>query len=117
MNEVLHANVFFFITSIAVIVFTALGCVALVHGIKLLKSLRRIVARVEESTEVIHTNVKDFRARVSEGGLLGLAKTILFGVSSNNKEQRATPSSGNAIKKKQQQRTSSKNALYIKDES
>lgn len=116
MNEVLHANVFFFITSIAVIVFTAFGCVALVHGIKLLKSLRRIVAHVEESTEAVHTHVKDLRACVSEGGLIGLVKSVLFGTTSIKGSYRADTASKTAVKKKQQ-RTASKNALYIKDES
>jgi hypothetical protein len=70
MNEVLHANIFFFITGIAVIVFTALLCVALFHGIKVLKSLRRIMDRLERGTEVIAEDMQNVRSYFTEDGFV-----------------------------------------------
>ncbi len=70
MNEILHANIFFFITGIAVIVFSSLLCVALFHGIKVLKSLRRIMDRVEEGTEIIAEDMQNVRAYFSGDGIV-----------------------------------------------
>jgi len=47
MSEVLQANIFFFITSVAVILFTLLLCIALYHVVKILKSIRRVMEKVE----------------------------------------------------------------------
>ena len=70
MTEVLHANIFFFITGIAVIVFTTLLCVALFHFIKVLKSLRRIMDRVDAGTEVIAEDMQNVRVYLTEDGLI-----------------------------------------------
>ncbi len=68
MSEILQANIFFFITGIAVIIFTALLCVALFHVIKVLKSLRRIMDRIEEGTEIIAEDMQNVRAYFTEDG-------------------------------------------------
>lgn len=70
MSEVLQANIFFMITSVAVVLFTLLGCVALYHVIKIIRSLRRIVERVEAGSEVIADDISDLRSFVLEGSLL-----------------------------------------------
>ncbi len=66
MDEVLHANIFFFITGIAVIVFTLLLSVALYHLIKILKTVERIALRVEEGTMTIADDIEQFRTYVLE---------------------------------------------------
>lgn len=83
MNEVLHANIFFFITGIAVIVCTALLCVFLIHGIKVLKSLRRILDRFEAGTEVIAEDMHSMRMFFSEDGLLRRLVAKLMGKPTN----------------------------------
>lgn len=108
MTEVLHANIFFFITGIAVIVFSSLLCVALFHGIKALKSLRRILDRIEEGTEVIAEDLGQMRAYFSADGFVKrLVKSV---IGSNPKapirEARVNP------KKSERKRTE----LEIKDE-
>lgn len=70
MNEVLHANIFFFITSIAVVVFTLLLCFAVYQVIKILKSIRRIVDRIDEGSEMIADDMENLRAYVVEGSLV-----------------------------------------------
>jgi hypothetical protein len=82
MDEVLHANIFFFITGIAVIVFTLLLSVALYHLIKILKTVERIALRVEEGTMTIADDIEQLRTYVVEesflarflGGVLGRTK-------------------------------------------
>jgi len=66
MDEVLHANIFFFITGIAVIVFTFLLSIALYHFIKLMKTLRRIADRVEAGTATLAEDFENLRAYVTE---------------------------------------------------
>lgn len=70
MSEVLQANIFFFITSIAVVVFTLLLCIVVYQVIKILKVIRRIIDRIDEGSEVIAEDIEHFRAYVSEGSLV-----------------------------------------------
>ena len=70
MNEVLHANIFFFITGISVIIVTVFFCVGLFHVIKALKAVRRILNRVEEGTEAIAEEISNARTYFFEEGLL-----------------------------------------------
>ena len=65
MTEVLHANIFFIITSIAVVIFSLLVCVLLYHVIKIVKSVRRIVERVEAGSEVLAEDLEDIRASLN----------------------------------------------------
>ncbi len=106
MNEVLHANVFFFITGIAVIVFTALLCVALFHGIKVLKSLRRIMERIEMGTEVIAEDMQSVRAYFSGDGLIRRLIIKFMGKSHTKDEDES----------KAKQKDKRKGELKIKDE-
>lgn len=69
MNEVLHANVFFFIASIATVVFCVLICFILYHVYKMVKSLRAIVERIEAGSEIIAKDVAQVRELVATGGI------------------------------------------------
>jgi hypothetical protein len=108
MNEVLHANIFFFITGIAVIVFSSLFCVALFHGIKALKSLRRILDRIEEGTEIIAEDLGHMRAYFSADGFV---KRLIHSVM-GSQSQNATREGRTQSKKSDRKRTE----LEIKDE-
>lgn len=70
MSEVLQANVFFFITGIAVIIFTFLLSIALYHVIRLLRSVRRIVDRIEAGSEVIADDLEHIRTYITEQSFL-----------------------------------------------
>jgi len=70
MSEVLQANIFFFVTGIAVVIITTLSCVVLFHVIKVLKALRKIIDRIEEGTEIIAEDIQNVRAYFTEGGFL-----------------------------------------------
>ena len=70
MDEVLHANIFFFIASIATVLFTLLLCIVLYQVIKILRSIRKIVDRVEEGSEVLVEDIEHIRSFVLEGSLI-----------------------------------------------
>jgi len=79
MSEILQTNIFFVITSIAVVVFTLFVCIILYHVIKILKSIRKIVDRVEEGSEVIAEDVSQLRAYVVEGSLVSQIMSFFLG--------------------------------------
>ncbi len=79
MDEVLHANIFFIITSIAVIVFSLLLCFALYYVIKILQSIRRIVDRIDAGSEMIVEDVEQLRSYVLGGGLVSQLVSFFMG--------------------------------------
>ncbi len=70
MNEVLHANIFFIIASIATVMFVILVCIAMYHVIKILTAIRTIVDRIAEGSDVIAEDVSAMRDFVKSGGLV-----------------------------------------------
>lgn len=70
MTEILQANIFFAITSVAVVIFTLLLCYAVYQIIKILKSIRRIVERIDEGSEMIADDMDNLRTYVMEGSLV-----------------------------------------------
>lgn len=70
MAEVLQANIFFLITTIAVVVFTIFICVAMYFVIKILSSVRSIIERIDESSEVIVEDIQQLRTYIVEGSLI-----------------------------------------------
>ena len=79
MSEVLHANIFFFVTGIAVIVFTMLLCIVLYHLIKILKSVRRVIDRIEAGSEVIAEDLQSFRAYFAEQSIIARVIRAMMG--------------------------------------
>jgi len=81
MSEILQANLFFLITSAAVIVFTLFMCVAVIYVIQILRSINRITRRLEEGVEVIGEDVAAAHKKLAQKGLLkGIFGVILSGV-------------------------------------
>lgn len=79
MTEVLHANVFFFITTVAVVVFTILACVLVYYLIRIVRSIDRIVARIDEGSEVISEDLASIRETLHPKQLMRFAATIFGG--------------------------------------
>ncbi len=70
MTEVLQANVFFFITAMAVVVFTIFVCVAVYYVIGILRSVRNIAKRVEAGSETVAEDVRNLREYIAHGSLI-----------------------------------------------
>lgn len=84
MNEVLHANIFFFIASVATVIFCVLICFILYHVLKIVKSLRAIIERIEEGSEVIARDVAHVRELVASGGIWSRLIQFIIGSSRGN---------------------------------
>lgn len=67
MNEILHANIFFFIASLATVCFSVLVCIALYHFIKAMKLVRSILTKIEEGSEVLAEDLAQMRQMVVDG--------------------------------------------------
>ncbi len=79
MNEILHANIFFVIASVATVCFCILVCICLYHLIKILQSVRAILSRIEEGSEVIAEDLSHLRASIMEGGIVSRIIGLFFG--------------------------------------
>jgi len=88
MNEILHANIFFIIATIATVVFCILTCVILYHVIKIIKSIRSIIERIESGSEVIAREVSQVKELIASGGLM--TKVVKFAMGFGRSESRKT---------------------------
>lgn len=61
MDTLIKADIFFFITSIAVIIIGAILSVALIYIVKILRDLRYIMTRAREETDSVIEDVQDLR--------------------------------------------------------
>lgn len=52
MDTLLKANIFFFVTTIAVVVFLVLGCVMFFYIIKILQNIKRASDKLSEKIDV-----------------------------------------------------------------
>ena len=70
MTEILQANVFFFITAMAVVIFTTFLCVAVFYLIKILRAVKNITERIDQGSETIADDIKQLREYIAEGSLI-----------------------------------------------
>ncbi len=66
MQEVLHANIFFIITAIGVVVITILLSILLVYGIKLVRNLSDISREVKDEAHEYVDAARTFRERIMD---------------------------------------------------
>ena len=82
MGEVLQTNIFFFITASGVIILTIFLSIIFFHVIKAVRSVRRIIERVESGSEVLVEDLQHVRSVVKNTSsmmstLLGFKAAIL----------------------------------------
>lgn len=68
MSEVLHANIFFFIASLGVVLFIILTSIILYQVIKIAIAVRRLVERIEAGSEALAADMISVREYVTEKG-------------------------------------------------
>lgn len=90
MNEVLHANIFFVITSIATVAFAIMVCIAMYYVIKILISIRAILRRIEEGSDMIADDISTVRNFVAKGGLVSHLLGLFTGASKKTHPRRTS---------------------------
>lgn len=88
MNEILHANIFFIIASIATTVFCILTCIILYHVIKIVQGVRSIIERIEAGSEAIARDVAHVRELVAGGGLMAKAMKFVVGLGGSTRTRK-----------------------------
>jgi hypothetical protein len=90
MDEILHANIFFIISSVATVLFFVIICFVMYQVFKILKLVRSILERVESASEVVARDMADFRgALVSRGWFARLINLVLGAASGASRRKRS----------------------------
>jgi uncharacterized protein YoxC len=69
MNALIHADIFFFITSIAVVLVTALLVTALIYLVRILRDAKSVTGKVKEETELISEDINTLRDKTKKTGI------------------------------------------------
>ena len=77
MSELVHADIFFFITAVAVVLLSTIFAVALVYIIVILRDVRAIVARMRRASESLESDFNALRNEVKYEGLKARAMVDL----------------------------------------
>ena len=86
MNDFIKADVFFLVTTIAVVVVSVLLVIALVYAIKILRDMKFLYTKVKDEGERIIDDVRTIREETlgNSARLLGSALSF-FGIKSKSK--------------------------------
>lgn len=68
MSEVIHADIFFFITSIATILIAGAVLVVLYYVIRIVRDLREIVGKLNRASHELERDFEEFRSAVKAEG-------------------------------------------------
>ncbi len=79
MSEVLQANIFFLVASVATIIFCIVVTMILFQIYKVIKAVRSIVERINLASETMSEDVAHVRNLVATGGLVSTVIGLVFG--------------------------------------
>lgn len=68
MDTLVHADIFFFVTTIAVVVVAAVFTIALIYLVKILNDVKHISRQVKEETVLFREDLKGLREDVRRDG-------------------------------------------------
>lgn len=69
MNTLIQADIFFFITAIAVVLLTLLLVVVLAYGVKIVRTISKIAETIQKESENVVEDIAELRGRVKEEGV------------------------------------------------
>ena len=72
MNTLMKADIFFFVTTIATVIFVILGSIALVYLIKILRSVKRATDAIEAKIESASERLDAMSESISQSGIFSL---------------------------------------------
>lgn len=86
MSTLIHADVFFFVTTIAVVVVAVVLTIALVYFIRVLRTVRDVSEAIKEETNLIREDIRVAREDVKREGFK-LKHLVSFLSNFSNKKQ------------------------------
>ncbi|MEI6490364.1 MAG: hypothetical protein WCO16_01220 [bacterium] len=69
MDKLVHADIFFFITTCAIVLLTIILAVAFVYGIFIAKNVHYVVKRIKEESDNISGDIAHARQKIKEQGM------------------------------------------------
>ncbi len=66
MDTLIHADIFFFVATIATVIFTILISIALYYLISILKSVKQATDAIRDKVEVVNENLEAIRKKIVE---------------------------------------------------
>jgi hypothetical protein len=70
MTEIIHADIFFFITAIAVVVVSIGLLIALYYVIDILRDVRVVMKKVRKASDELEQDFEDLRANIKKEGVV-----------------------------------------------
>ncbi len=80
MTETLQANIFFMIASFGVVALTILACILLYQAVRISQSIRRIVERIEASSEVLADDIENLRENLHPARFISFIMSLVPGM-------------------------------------
>ncbi len=68
MDTLIHADIFFFVTTIAVVVITIALTVLIIYLVKVFRNVRKITDMVSEETVLLRHDMSDLRSEIRARG-------------------------------------------------
>ena len=68
MDTLIHADIFFFVTTIAVVVFTIAITVLVVYLVQIARSVQKIADAVNDEVSLVRRDMSDLRSGIRERG-------------------------------------------------
>ncbi len=69
MNELMHADIFFFITTIIVVLFGIVGLILAYYIVGITREVRYIARKVREESDNVSEDIAEIRGKLRESGM------------------------------------------------
>lgn len=90
MNDILLTNIFFIITGTAVLIITALLGVVLFHAIKIIRTVRKILEKIDAGSETIADDLSRLREYFIERSFFSMILGKVFGATRGVRRKKST---------------------------
>lgn len=90
METLIHADIFFFVTTIAVVLIASLFIVVIIYVVRILNDLHYVSGIVRKETDMLAGDIEDLREEVKRKGILGGIYAIISGLFGGSGERSKT---------------------------
>jgi hypothetical protein len=99
MNSLIHADIFFFVTTIAVVLITSLFLVVIMYVVRILNDFHYISKVVRKETDLLAEDIDEIREEVKSKGIFGGLAAVISGLF-NGLSKRSKPDKAKKTKNK-----------------
>jgi hypothetical protein len=78
MKEIIHADVFFFVTTVVVVVLGAIVATALIYAVSILADVKKISKKIKEGSEGMMEDFQQLRERFKNEGFRKVVSLVGF---------------------------------------